>query len=147
MAMATLLCRLDNADLRAHHRTRQNVWNIICQQNGIPWEKGEPNIHQITAGIEMLGVSEYEEKRVRESVCDEITKSLAYSSMAHRYEDVVEAYPNTFEWAFTGPRQNQRPWGDLPKWLREDAGVYWICGSKLSRFLNYFSYNLHINTY
>ncbi len=44
--------------------------------------------------------------------------------MTHRYEDVVEAHPNTFYWAFENLTKKQLPWNNLSNWLKEGNGMY-----------------------
>jgi hypothetical protein len=56
---------------------------------------------EIIVGIEMLDVSKPAESRLRRDVCFEICQSLGYLAMTHRYEDVLEAYLEIFEWAFS----------------------------------------------
>jgi hypothetical protein len=48
--------------------------------------------------------------------------------MSHRYEAVLEAYPETFEWAFQGSRKGQVLCNNLSDWLKVGTGVYWING-------------------
>ena len=83
---------------------------------------------EITAGIEMLNVSRPAESELRRDVCREICQSLQYPAMTHRYEDVHEAYPETFEWAFHDPTEAQLPWSNLSHWLKQGDGVYWVNG-------------------
>ena len=48
--------------------------------------------------------------------------------MSHRYEAVLEAYPETFEWAFQGSINGQVLRNNLSDWLKAGTGVYWIYG-------------------
>jgi hypothetical protein len=48
--------------------------------------------------------------------------------MTHRYENVLEAYPETFEWAFHDPTDEQLQWSNLTHWLEKGGGVYWVNG-------------------
>jgi hypothetical protein len=95
---------------------------------------------EITAGIEMLNVSKPAEFKLRRDVFFEICQSLRYSAMTHRYEDVLEAYPETFEWAFHDSTEEQLPWDNLTHWLEQNHGIYWVngkAGSGKSTFMKH----------
>ncbi|KAH8773150.1 hypothetical protein F5882DRAFT_172339 [Hyaloscypha sp. PMI_1271] len=95
---------------------------------------------EITAGIEMLNVSKSAESKLRSDVYLEICSSLQYPTMTHRYEDVLEAYPETFEWAFHDPTKEQLPWDNLAHWLEQSHGIYWVngkAGSGKSTFMKH----------
>ncbi len=51
--------------------------------------------------------------------------------MMERYEEIPEAYQETFEWIFKNPDE-AKPWSDFPKWLQSDNGVYWVNGKAAS---------------
>ncbi|PMD21752.1 hypothetical protein NA56DRAFT_748726 [Hyaloscypha hepaticicola] len=94
----------------------------------------------IIVGIEMLNVSKAAEVELRKSICNKILQSLRYPAMSHRYEDVLEAYPKTFEWAFHDPTEEQLQWSNLTHWLAKDGGVYWVngkAGSGKSTFMKH----------
>jgi hypothetical protein len=95
----------------------------ICEGKGIQSDE-----QQIVAGIEMLAVSDAEEQRLRRVVQGGILRSLSYPEMTHCYEDLIEAHPRTFGWAFYGPTGEQLPWSNLSDWLTTPDGVYWISG-------------------
>jgi hypothetical protein len=95
---------------------------------------------EITAGIEMLNVSGPAEFKLRRDVFFEICQSLRYPAMTHRYEDVLKAYPETFEWAFHDPTEEQLPWDNLTHWLEQSHGIYWVngkAGSGKSTFMKH----------
>jgi hypothetical protein len=73
-------------------------------------------------------VSRSEESKLRRSVQIKILESLRFPTTTSRYESVVEAYPETFEWAYGDSSSKQRPWSNLAKWMREVDGIYWING-------------------
>ena len=83
---------------------------------------------EITAGIELLNVSKTAESKLRRDVYREIYESLKYPAMTHRYEEVHEAYPKTFEWAFHDPTKCQLPWSNLAHWLKQGDRIYWVNG-------------------
>lgn len=88
----------------------------------------DSEVDGIIVGIEMLNVSKAEEFELRRGICNEILQSLKYPAMTHRYEDVLEAYPETFEWPFHDPTEEQLQWSNLTHWLEKGGGVYWVNG-------------------
>lgn len=86
------------------------------------------DIVEITASFEMLDVSHVQETELRHTVQNDILASLAYESMTERYEDIMEAFPETFNWAFEDSATGKTQWNNLPKWLKTGSGVYWISG-------------------
>ncbi|CZR69246.1 uncharacterized protein PAC_19146 [Phialocephala subalpina] len=119
-----LVRRLDTANVEEHRRTREMIVNLEYKQSA---QQSSP-IETITASIELLSVSDKEERKLRRSVQREIISSLEYPSMTSRYENIVEAYPTTFEWAFHDSTDEQMPWSNLSQWLKTGDGVYWING-------------------
>jgi hypothetical protein len=85
-------------------------------------------VNEITAKFEMLDVSDIQEIKLRRKVEEDILKTLAYPAMTDRYEDIIEAFPETFEWAFKGSTEEQLSWDNLSEWLKAGSGVYWISG-------------------
>ena len=83
--------------------TRGNILEQMCERENHQYHKTQ----QITAGIEMLSVSDGVEQQVRKSVQMVILRRLGYVEMTSRYEDVDGAHPETFEWAFRAPPQEQ----------------------------------------
>ena len=55
---------------------------------------------KITAEVEMLEVGDGEEERLRSSVQRKILGQLQYPAMTNRYEEVLQAHPQTFDWIF-----------------------------------------------
>jgi ABC-type glutathione transport system ATPase component len=123
-ALSNVIRRLDNANVEEHRRTREM---IIDPQRSVPGQSPH-SMETITAKIELLGVSDDEEASLRRLVDMKIMQSLRYPAMTNRYESIVEAYPETFEWAFGAPTIEQRQWSDLSRWLKAEDGVYWING-------------------
>jgi hypothetical protein len=76
----------------------------------------------------MLNVSADTERMLRTAVQDAIFQSIQYPSMTDRYEDIVEAYPKIFEWAFHDPTEEQLPWSNISRWLELENGIYWVNG-------------------
>jgi hypothetical protein len=55
-----------------------------------------------------------------------VLASLRFLTMATRYEEVIDAYPETFKWIFSETKQQR--WSSFGEWLREGEGIYWISG-------------------
>jgi hypothetical protein len=55
-----------------------------------------------------------------------VLASLRFLTMTTRYEEVVDAYPETFKWIFS--QTEKQRWSSFGEWLREGEGVYWISG-------------------
>jgi hypothetical protein len=94
-AIAQLLSRHEAA---CNSLVRNRVWEETRRRHKVP--KDKPNT--ITAEIEMLGVSNDTEQQLRSPVSQKIRKSLSYPEMSCRYEDIIEAHQETFEWALSG---------------------------------------------
>ena len=94
--------------------------------NGLGADAGD--MESITAMTEILSVSDKNETYLRAKVNKWIIQTLQFSTMTSRYENIFEAYPKTFEWAFAESTKEQLPWSNLSKWLREGDGIYWISG-------------------
>jgi hypothetical protein len=105
------------AHLHMGHRTAGKIYSP---------KTTEP--YEITAGIEMLDVSNGSEVKLRKAVYSEVRQSLQYLSMTHRYEDVLEEYPRTFDWAFHNAAEEQLSWSNLGDWLGRANGIYWVNG-------------------
>ena len=99
VAFTQLLSRIESLNKDQNRIARSNIYQEISAD--VPFGAGdEEEIQGITADIEMLGVSDAAEHKVRTAIHDEILQSLRYPAMTNRYEDVLEAHPDTFEWAF-----------------------------------------------
>lgn len=121
-ALAQLVSRLEVIYQSGHRQTREA---ILRSQRGSDLSG---DIMEITARVEMLDVSRTKESKLRTSVQTHVLKSLRFPEMTNRYENVLEAYPNTFEWAFRDSTKEQLPWNNLARWLKEGYGIYWISG-------------------
>ncbi|PVH76810.1 hypothetical protein DL98DRAFT_424831, partial [Cadophora sp. DSE1049] len=76
----------------------------------------------------MLNVGSEKESQLRDVVNTTVLEQLSYSCMTNRYEEIQEAHSETFDWIFCSAEQSGLPWNDFAKWLRQDAGIYWING-------------------
>jgi hypothetical protein len=113
--------RLDTISPNERLRTR----GAIIGSHGS--DQGD-EMKEIISMIEMLDVPHAEETKLWKSVAETILQSLSYPSMSHRYESVLESYPETSEWAFRDSETKQLPWSNLSQWLRTGEGIYWING-------------------
>ncbi|CZR70076.1 uncharacterized protein PAC_19977 [Phialocephala subalpina] len=122
-SLALCLARVDVAIKEEHLRTRDMILNSTSHP-----EAGSRQADHITASVEMLSVFRSEEDELRKQVNGSLLWDLSYSTMSSRYEAVLEAYPETFEWVFQSSVQEQLSWSNLSDWLQTGTGVYWING-------------------
>ncbi|KAE9376170.1 hypothetical protein N431DRAFT_502914 [Stipitochalara longipes BDJ] len=80
----------------------------------------------------MLSVDNEEEELLRRRIQRTLLEQLQYPFMTDRYEQLVEAHPQTFKWIFCSSNEWQSRWTDFGKWLEEDHGIYWINGKPAS---------------
>lgn len=123
--VAQLLSRLEAFDLSDQHRLTRD--NIILSRMNNP-DSDSPEIQTITSSIDVLTVSPSEELKLRSGVQQTILDHLSYPAMPQRYEQVIEAHPTTFEWAFKELPVGSNRWDNLAKWLKTGNGVYWVSG-------------------
>lgn len=121
-----MLCRIESVNQDNHHQTRNIILDKISEGNESL--KFDLQKQSITSSIEMLDVSDASEQRLRASIKEGIIQSPIYPSMTDRYEDVIEAHPDTFEWAFHNSTDAKLPWSNLSDWLRFGQKTYWVCG-------------------
>jgi len=124
--VSQILCRLDTMCESAkeeHVHFRRSLVKRICMRES----SDHPELQEINAGIEMLSVSIGAEQKLRICVQKTILNSLEYDEMTTRYENVTEAHPQTFQWAFDAPAE-EKSWSDLSDWLKTGDDVYWVSG-------------------
>jgi hypothetical protein len=124
--LTRLICRSEAANRDEHHETRQMIADL--RQSCQSWSSTD----SITAEIEMLSVGYEEEQLLRRTVQKSVLELLHYPNMTDRYEHLVEAHPQTFDWIFCNADEWQFPWTDFGKWLRDGQGIYWINGKPAS---------------
>lgn len=124
-ALAQLISRLEAVNRDSHRHIRALA---LAAERGL--KLSSTSEQNIVADIEMLDVSNDEEWALQNSIQTQILESLCYSMMSNRYERVVEAYPNTFEWIFRSSTNDQLQWSNFSDWLKTDTNqrVYWISG-------------------
>ncbi|SPO01974.1 uncharacterized protein DNG_04647 [Cephalotrichum gorgonifer] len=99
---------------------RLQIRQVFGASKSIPW--GETGLHD-------------------QQVMRDIRDSLYYPELKERQEDILVAYPDTFNWIFHKPSADTRPWDSFMDWLMSDDPIYWIHGkpgagkSTLMRFL------------
>jgi hypothetical protein len=80
-----------------------------------------------TRSINMLGATLEEEQSLRDDVKNSILQSLAFEGMSSRFEDVSDAYEETFEWVFED--NSERFFcANFSRWLESGSGIYWVNG-------------------
>jgi hypothetical protein len=122
LALIQLLSRLESSNLQQHRETRamilgRNANTIVGQNN-----------EGISANPEPLEVTRDEEEKIRLEIKFRILESLSFSTMTSRFDEVSEAYDNTFNWIFYDSTTQQRPWSSFRDWLIYGTGVYWVNG-------------------
>jgi hypothetical protein len=120
LALSQLLSRMEATNHEEHRLTREKI--IKSQDGGRRIENVE-----IVAGVE-INVSESQESKLRSSIQKQITQSLKFDSMHTRYEEILDAHTETFEWVFHEPTAEQPPWSNFSDWLKTGKGVYWVSG-------------------
>lgn len=125
--MSRLLCRSEDLNQDEHYKTRQMITDL--RNTLAPASSGVDNI---TTQIEMLSVHQEEEKSFRNGLQRKILELLSYPYMTDRYEQVLEAHPQTFNWIFCESDQWDFPWDNFGQWLRQGQGIYWINGKPAS---------------
>lgn len=113
----------------------QFITKLICRRDGRPHNRRintlSPDailLETITAQIEMLNVSEEDEKQLQNYVSRTILKTLSFPRMTNRYENILEAHPETYQWIFSDAAEGTLPWSNFRSWLQEDGEIYWISG-------------------
>lgn len=124
--LAQMLCRIESMNQDNHRQTRKIILDKISKGNESL--KFDLRDQSIISSIEMLDVSDESEQRLRASIKEGIIQSLIYPSMTDRYEDVIEAHPSTFEWAFRNSTDTELSWSNLSEWLQFGQKTYWVCG-------------------
>ncbi|CZR58688.1 uncharacterized protein PAC_08580 [Phialocephala subalpina] len=122
-----LICRSEAVNQDEHQKTRQLITDL---RNSFTSRDSPADI--ITAQIEMLSVGHEEEQYLRHTIQSEILGLLRYPYMTGRYEQLLQAHPQTFDWIFADADDWEFPWTDFGKWLREGQGIYWINGKAAS---------------
>jgi hypothetical protein len=125
------MCRSEAVNLDEHGKTRQM---IVDSRQKAPqsYASSSSGVDVITAQIEMLSVGNEEEELLRRTIQRAILGLLHYPNMTDRYEHLVDAHPQTFDWIFCNSDEWQFPWTDFGKWLRAGQGIYWINGKPAS---------------
>ncbi|KAF4629488.1 hypothetical protein G7Y89_g8658 [Cudoniella acicularis] len=109
-SIAKMLCRLEAVNQDEHHRTLQMMSDL--RTSLLP---ANSPVDVITAQIEMLNVGDQEEEKLRNTVSRMLLEELSYPQMTNRYEEIVEAHPETLEWIFSDVKQWKLPWSDFGK--------------------------------
>ncbi|CAG8981479.1 hypothetical protein HYALB_00003050 [Hymenoscyphus albidus] len=130
IAFAQILSRIESLNQNNHRTSRSTIFHDVSAELPDMFRSNdEEGIQGITADIEMLDVSDAAELKVRKAVHNSILESLRFPTMSSRYDDVLEAHPQTFEWALEqSPKDTLHEWSNLADWLEGSDGFYWISG-------------------
>lgn len=126
IAITQLLSRVVPLNPDGHLRTRRIMFDKMWEE--VDDDARDDSIDGIVAEIEMLDVSGAAETKTRTTVQNGILRGLHYPTMSDRYEEVLEAHAETFEWAFHDSTAEQQTWSNLSHWLKADSGIYWVSG-------------------
>jgi hypothetical protein len=69
-------------------------------------------------------------------------KSLYFSVLNDREDQIIDAERETFEWILRPPRDEHQPWSNFTNWLTSDNSIFWIqgkAGSGKSTMLKFLS--------
>lgn len=61
-----------------------------------------------------------------------VLRSLAFSKMEDREDEITVAHKKTFEWVFCESKFQEKQWDNFPDWLRHGSGIYWVNGKAAS---------------
>ncbi|KAJ5724761.1 hypothetical protein N7493_006489 [Penicillium malachiteum] len=61
-------------------------------------------------------------------VQSKILDCLHFRQIDHRYDTVVNAHRNTYEWIYHDPDVENKPWSNFSQWLEQGHGCYWVNG-------------------
>jgi len=117
------MSRLEAINQEGHRRTRED---ILAAVGHIALTSIDGTPEEIVTDVEMLDVSRSDEINLRSRAHNSLLGSLCFPAMKLRYEDVVDAYPDTFKWIFYDSTRSQLqvPWSNFVDWLRMGRGIY-----------------------
>jgi len=103
-ALTQLICRLDSANQDQHRLTR----GLILKEQGNHPATNSTG-HEPHESLQILRITHGGEAAARNKTKNIILQSLSYPGMSNRYEDIIEAFPNTFDWVFCDPTTTNLP--------------------------------------
>lgn len=59
---------------------------------------------------------------------ERIASSLYFPDIHRRYESIVDAHSDTFDWIFEPPGRQQPLWSSFVDWLKNEQPLYWVSG-------------------
>lgn len=77
------------------------------------------------------------EKGIRNSIFEDMVKTLRFHTIQSRFHAVEEAHRDTLNWVYEDPEAGEskcsgRVWSDFSAWLSSKNGIYWITGKPAS---------------
>ncbi|KAJ5780478.1 hypothetical protein N7457_005638 [Penicillium paradoxum] len=61
-------------------------------------------------------------------VQSKVLDCLHFREIDHRYNTVLDAHRNTYEWIYQNPETNDKPWSNFVQFLEQGHGCYWVNG-------------------
>ncbi|KAH6878729.1 hypothetical protein BKA58DRAFT_452914 [Alternaria rosae] len=96
----------------------------IIQQQEIDSSLASTRHNEVLHAITKQRLEKYSIKDVSRA----ITNKLYFARKDDRYDDIVAAHKDTFDWALKSRANDSITWPSLTDWLRQEGGVYWISG-------------------
>jgi NACHT domain len=85
--------------------------------------QNEAKLNQILGRVHQMN-SDQKQHMFQRKVLD----SLYFEKIDDREHMIEDRYITTLEWVFTPPAENLPKWSEVPAWLRDSGGVYWVSG-------------------
>lgn len=135
-----------------HAETLEAILSLRSGEVKVFTMKQEPSESRYPDATSMLCLEESTEDKTPRATLEvntdwhyntsrKILESLHFRYITDRYESVKKAHVKTLKWVFCDPVASERPWSNLPQWLENGHGCYWIRGkagsgkSTLMKFL------------
>lgn len=123
IALSQLVSRFETINQIEHRKTRARIANI-----DLDISTGDHPGKAVVAEIDPLDISQDEEDKVRLAVATHVLENLQYHTMTNRYEEIIEAYPQTCDWIYGDATSIEHPWNSFQEWLSSGNGIYWVNG-------------------
>ncbi|KAF2184046.1 hypothetical protein K469DRAFT_454529, partial [Zopfia rhizophila CBS 207.26] len=87
------------------------------------WERGRT----YSASSPQIQERLQSDARKKDDFKRQVFRSLRFSTMTERLEDISEAHKRTFQWVYSHDGENIK-WNNFVDWLEHKDGIYWIQG-------------------
>ncbi|PLB37993.1 uncharacterized protein BDW47DRAFT_125696 [Aspergillus candidus] len=61
-------------------------------------------------------------------VQSKVLDCLHFRQIDHRYDTVLDAHRDTYQWIYQSPEIDGKPWSNFVQWLEQGHGCYWVNG-------------------